>query len=281
MIKKIGILCVLVLFFTIIFTNKASATQTTAGLKDFNIEGLEYVDDKDETSKNISGEKWEYGNIDMWSAVYKKRIGKSMVYYVLTETLVSSNLNSLKGGYYRMVNDYMNLEIVGYMDDSQDKLRLVKYAPESNFFGENTSTESKSISLGIGVKKTKDINFSVDDIEISVGTGLEFSFGVTWTTNYSIGNVNYVTNSKDTEFTSKITFAKQADKKLNNSYPYRGNFLLHTTAVFELENYTEELENKLHFKINYTGAIRKYACVIWGCNGCESLSGTYSRTYNM
>ncbi|MDE7263167.1 MAG: hypothetical protein K2N64_00720 [Anaeroplasmataceae bacterium] len=281
MIKKIGMICILCLFFTVIFINKASATETTAMLKEFKVEGLKYVNDKDETSKTIAGEKWEYGNIDMWSAVYKQQIGKSMVYYVLTETLVSSNLNSLKGGYYRMVNDYMNLEIEGYMDDSMDNLRLVRYAPESDFFGENTSSESKSISLGIGVNKSKDINFSVNDIEVSVGTDLDFSFGVIWTTNYSIGNVNYVTKSIDNKLTSKITFAKQADKKLNTSYPYRGNFILHTTAVFELENYTERLEEKLHFKIEYTGAIRKYACVIWGCNGCESLKDTYSRTYDL
>lgn len=47
----------------------------------------------------------------MWDAVYRRKYDTSMIYFVLVQVKVSSNINSLKDGYYRMVNNYMKLNV--------------------------------------------------------------------------------------------------------------------------------------------------------------------------
>lgn len=278
--KKITIFFSFVLLFFMCFAARISASEETASYKDFNIIDLEYVNDVDEPAKKISGTTWEYGNIDMWSAVYKKKQGTSMFYFVLIETKVSSNINSLKNGYYRMVNDYMELKVNGTMDSSSHKLKLRKYAPLGNYFGENTSTDSRSVSFGIGWEKSQNASVSSGGIGVSEGNKQNFSFGIQWTTNYSIGNVNYTPSTFNNEFSSKLSFVKKHKKELNNSYPYRGDFFLNTTIVYELEDYTPNLEKALHFQIGFKGAIQKYSCHWFGCDGYESLSESYLRIYD-
>ncbi|MCM1130892.1 MAG: hypothetical protein NC325_04260 [Anaeroplasma bactoclasticum] len=263
------------------FTTRTYASNKSTSDENFDIIDLEYVVAEDENAKKISGTTWEYGNIDMWSAIYKKKRSRSMFYFVLVKTKVSSNINSLKNGYYRMVNDYMELKVDGIMDSSSQKLKLRKYAPLGDFFGENTSTESNSVSLGIGLKNSTSTNVSSSNIEVTENNEQSLSFGVQWTTNYSIGNVNYIASSDDSSLTSKLTFVKKSDKKLNNAYPYRGDFFLNTIVVYELEDYTEELEKALHFQIQFKGAIQKFSCHIFGCTGYESLSENYQKKYDI
>lgn len=198
----------------------------------------------------------------MWDAVYRRKYDTSMIYFVLVQVKVSSNINSLKDGYYRMVNNYMKLN-VSWSLSSGEKLKLINYTPNPGFFGENSSSNSNSISFGVGLGSN------------GIESTLEFSWGVQTTTNYSINNIKYVSSSENNVLNSQLDFVKQSDKKLNDSYPYRGDFFLNSIIIYEQENYLDN-DRDIVFNISYEGAIRKYACTIFGCNGCESLNGKLS-----
>lgn len=86
-------------------------------------------------------------------------------------------------------------------------MKLINYTPNPGFFGENSSSNSNSISFGVGLGSN------------GIESTLEFSWGVQTTTNYSINNIKYVSSSENNVLNSQLDFVKQSDKKLNDSYP--------------------------------------------------------------
>lgn len=272
--KKILIFLNLLILCILLNSWDSIASSVTASAKGFNTKGLSYVNDISETTRELSGEKLKYGNIDAWTAIYKQQVGTSMFYYVLIETKISSNINSLNNGYYRMVNDYMEVYAEGSLlgRENQNDLQLVHYLPSPDYYGVNSSTETQSLSLGLGVDSTKHLSISQSFIGGDIGKEESISVGVNWSTSYSINNVSLLSNSTDRKVTSILKFTKQSDKKLNTSFPYRGDYFYRTVLLFELSNYATYQNQPIHFAIRYTGSIRKYACTIFGCNGYESIS---------
>ena len=91
MIKKLAIL--LFAFYGLsILSSNAYAESTTAPEKGIDVRGYSYLSDNSTDSLSISGSKYKYGEIGLWSAVYKYYYDDSdtMYYFVITESYVDA-----------------------------------------------------------------------------------------------------------------------------------------------------------------------------------------------
>ena len=271
-IKSFFTLVIFALICILCCNTSVSASSTTASIKTFNVEGLDYIADyycnDNENEIIINGATYEYGNIALWSALYTKYSEKSdsKYYFLLVEAKVSSNINSLKDGYYRMVNNKMIIDIKANYDESG--LRLVKYTPEN--YGNFSVTET--ISCSIDLENEKSFEYGNSGLSGGISTGI--NGGISWSQSIYKDNIIMTPKSQNYNVNLTYTFNNITNKKVNNLSPLRGDCIQRAVFVYELSSYTinQKYESQLNFEINYQGLIQKVACHIFGCTGYEILN---------
>lgn len=272
-VKKIIVTSI---FATIVILNLNNnlyfkASSTTASFKTFEIEGLDYIADyycnDNKNDIEITGDTYLYGNMAMWSSLYTKYVSSSdsKYYFLLVEAKISSNTNSLKGGYYRMVNKQMSIDVkANYNNDS---LYLVKYTPET--YGSFSVTDTITCSIEFNKNKS----FEVSDDGMSGGISLGFNGGISWSQSIYKDNINMIPKSINNNVTLTYNFNNITNKKVNNLSPLRGDSIQRMVFIYELSNYSSNKKNEssLSFEISYQGLIQKVACHISGATGYEIL----------
>lgn len=279
-IKRFLTIAFIAIFFVMLNNSKVYASSTTASNKTFDIKGLDYIADyfcnDDKSDILISGSKYDYGNIALWSALYTKYVSESdsKYYFVFVEAKVSSNTETLKGGYYRMVNKQMIVDVKANYDD--DGLRFIRYVPES--YGGFSVTETVTNTLEFNQTKT----FEFGDSGFSGGISLGIVGGVSWS--QSIYKDNVIMTPKSEDYTVNLTynFYNVTNKNVNKDSPLRGDCIQRSIFIYELQDYStnKKYEEELNFEINYQGFIQKVACHIFGCTGYEILDEEIKHKYS-
>ena len=271
-----------VVFLVFAFNSNSSvfAASTTASYKSFEIEGLDYISDsfnlKIDFEKTITGSKYEYGNIALWSALYSQYVKESdsKYYFLLVEAKISSHASSYKGGYYRMVNKKMEINIDA--NSSSSDFRLIKYSPEE--YGSFSVTDTMTYSLGLS--KNNEVSASNEGFSATVDLGISGS--ISWSQSVYKDNITMISSSKANDVNLTYKFNNGLNKSVNNMAPLRGDCFQRSIFIYELSNYSKNKnsEGDINFNVSYTGTIEKVACLIWGCSGCEDLNATLINKYS-
>lgn len=272
----------LIVFVCVILSNVnvCAAEITEESLRGFNISNdFTFIDDDYKDSGKLSGDKWYYGKQDIWTGLYSYYNSSTnrKYYIVLASACLTSNPNSEKNGYYRFVNENMKIEV---KCNSNGNVKMIKYDPESYGKTEVSDTITRTISFGI----EKNGSISVDEngeIKISSEKSYNASYTISWSE--TIYKDNIVLNpsklDNDNGVLYDYIFNNTTNKKINNLMPFRGSVIQRTMTIFEIKDYSQEIDDRINFEINYTARIRKMSCTVFGCSGHESMGKTLTCKY--
>lgn len=236
MIKKLAIL--LFAFYGLsILSSNAYALSTTAPEKGIDVRGYSYLSDNSTDSLSISGSKYKYGEIGLWSAVYNYYYDDSdtMYYFVITESYADARGSVKSVGFFHTEEQYVKINAFA------TGIRQICYSPIQ---GQSTYSSTRTLNLGFQVGMDSNVSMGVS---FSETLNLEEIQLIIHTTNND--------NEAAVEFNYDFTRSRSSSAKYS---PYVGLYKLYSVAVFEQANYSN-CSDLVVFDVEYTGKIYRYS----------------------
>lgn len=260
---------------------KKKYSNETAYIYDYSISShLEYICDYEEDTKEVSGSKYLYNRLNLWTGYYKylSKDTDTLYIWILTHCKMTTNSDSLQNGYFRIVSKSLEMNIsaskyrTSYYNKSEflSGLYLMKYTPTQ--YGNSSVISGSSFGLGLTMQGTISDEPSIC---IGISGNVGFSSGVTKS------NVIMTPTSSLQKVNMKYNFQNISNKKVNNSAPYRGDFIINCSALYAVNDYSTHKGEELEIKVDAKATSQKFSVGLINCIGHENKSSNSERIVNI
>lgn len=252
-IKKILVIGFLLVLSLVILSSNVYASSNDASLRNYNVNGWEYVEDINFHETEILGSTYFSGSIWAWMAIYKHhdQVNDELIVMLLC----TSEIQASDKSYWdqrRWNNQKMSITFSSWSDD----VELINYSPE-------TTTGTISITNSISAGGETD------------GSNVVLSYAVSKDTTYTIPEIPAkATKNGDKKITIEHNFLKY---KTNTSKddPACSHIKRNNIAIFKVKNYQAD-QKDYYFQIEYEGFIYRN-----GLFNSATTSEDYKQTFKL
>lgn len=253
---------VLLLFISILLINasRVNADTSEASLRGFDIYDFDYVADEANDLVEIRGSKYYYGEIGLWTAIYKYYSNEEdkMIYAVLIEG--SINATTEKNVKRSFSAKRMDFDI----KFDSNYARLVTYSPQPEL-------NDYSVTTSYG-----------NSLEYDPTIGAYLSPSITYSLTETFDEISQYIDENDNSVLLRFNFSRYANNV--RGIPYQGTYRQQATVFFAVDDYSTNYHQMAgsQIVINYDGYIFKDTVWWAGSNFTddESINDTYKYTNN-
>lgn len=230
-------LSMLLLLIGILFLFTAETSASEAAVRGFELDGFKYLNHETSDIKVLTGSKHKYGEMNMWTSVYRYYIEAEdkMIYAVLVEAMVNSSTE--KNASRSFSTKQMRINV----DFDSNHARLVTYTPR-------VEGGSYTLSTSIGTQHVYIPELGI----ITLPT-------ITQTITEEFKEISLFPTNRDNGVTLDFNFTRYADNRRGT--PYQGSYSQQAAVYFSIDRYSHNVSNleKAKITINYTPSIFKDA----------------------